>query len=271
MTWHGTPTPAIRRKSTGLWKQRNERRKIGRRQTMDGYPVLGHSFTKAEVDDYFSGDRIVCLLCGKKYRNLGNHLPRVHSMTGDEYRQRYGLPWTRGLTCEDSHAKYSSASAARVAENPDIFADRLDQYRHLCNSADRRPHQPFHQRMIEDRCRTMNGGESPFTDKDYTKILEELAKNRTVPEVLSDPGRPAGTTWRGYLRDHLAFSMLVNETIERQSFSCQARGGRLGSRFLSAVRETFIAGLSDKEAAARLGVTAMTVNKHTKPWRARVA
>ena len=58
--------------------------------------------TRKEVERYFSGKTVQCLLCGKRFRRLASHLHYKHQMTADEYKGRHGLPWSRGLVSEDS-------------------------------------------------------------------------------------------------------------------------------------------------------------------------
>lgn len=53
--------------------------------------------TKEEIKDYFRGDKIVCLICGKPFRGLIGHLFGKHSMSADDYRDRFGLPYGTGL------------------------------------------------------------------------------------------------------------------------------------------------------------------------------
>jgi len=60
--------------------------------------------TRDEVERYFGEDKIKCLLCGQRFLRLSFHLAAKHSITTDEYKSRFGLPWTRGLTSAQSHA-----------------------------------------------------------------------------------------------------------------------------------------------------------------------
>lgn len=53
--------------------------------------------TKEEIEEYFSHDKIQCLECGKWYRALNTHLRLSHEITVDDYRDKYGLPYQRGL------------------------------------------------------------------------------------------------------------------------------------------------------------------------------
>jgi ROS/MUCR transcriptional regulator protein len=60
--------------------------------------------TAEEVDQYFAGDRIKCLICGMQFRRLWAHLAAKHKTSVDDYRVQFGLPWTRGLTSSASNA-----------------------------------------------------------------------------------------------------------------------------------------------------------------------
>ena len=117
MTWNGTPTPAMRRKSTGRFVLRNKQRCAGRRQILDGFPVAPHDLSLGEITAYFSGDVIQCLLCGKKYKSLGVHIKSIHELTQDEYKKMYGLFWRRGLTSKDCHETISDIVSKRIEEN----------------------------------------------------------------------------------------------------------------------------------------------------------
>ncbi len=79
-------------------KKISAERKRKARKVMPGYPRKGKFQSKEEVDAFFSGDNIQCLLCGKWFLQLHIHLNRTHDVTSDEYREMYGLPWSRGLS-----------------------------------------------------------------------------------------------------------------------------------------------------------------------------
>lgn len=93
---------------------RSERRKLQRRGTLSGYPVAG-VLSKQEVLDYFSEETIVCLLCGRRLKRLAGHIPRIHGVTEDEYREKYGLPYGHGLLSAASYRKYRSMWEDRIA------------------------------------------------------------------------------------------------------------------------------------------------------------
>lgn len=50
-----------------------------------------------EARDYISGEDIECLICHKRMSRLtGTHL-QIHSLTADEYRAQFGIPWSYPL------------------------------------------------------------------------------------------------------------------------------------------------------------------------------
>ena len=82
--------------------------------------------TRREVERYFSGKTIECLLCGRRYRRLSFHLAAKHGTNTDEYKSRFGLPWVRGLTSALSHANSGwtnarKAKASKLAQTTRFF------------------------------------------------------------------------------------------------------------------------------------------------------
>lgn len=82
--------------------------------------------TRGAVERYFGGKTIKCLLCGKRFRRLSFHLAAKHSVTTDDYKNRFGLPWIRGLTSASSHANSGwnnkrKAKASRLARKSRFF------------------------------------------------------------------------------------------------------------------------------------------------------
>ena len=64
---------------------------------LPGFPWNAKFEDKKEIDNYIAGDKIQCLLCGKWFQSLPTHLIRVHEISPDQYKEKYGLPWRRGL------------------------------------------------------------------------------------------------------------------------------------------------------------------------------
>jgi hypothetical protein len=82
--------------------------------------------TRREIERYFGGKTIECLICRQRFRRLGGHLAAKHELSVDEYRSRFGLPWTRGLTSAASVASSGwtderKAEARKLARKSRFF------------------------------------------------------------------------------------------------------------------------------------------------------
>ena len=86
-----------------------------RRRVLPGYPKDFVFKDYDEYKQYFVGDRIICLLCGKHYRALGNHLRVSHEVDIDDYKKNYGILWGKSLTCNELHEKQSDHAKERIA------------------------------------------------------------------------------------------------------------------------------------------------------------
>lgn len=82
--------------------------------------------TRREVERYFGGKTIKCLLCGRRFGRLSFHLAAKHGMATADYKSRFGLPWTRGLTSALSHSNSGwddarRSKASRLARRSQFF------------------------------------------------------------------------------------------------------------------------------------------------------
>ena len=50
--------------------------------------------TRSDIARYFGGNAIECLICGRRFKRLHTHLAAKHGMAADDYKKRFGLPWT---------------------------------------------------------------------------------------------------------------------------------------------------------------------------------
>ncbi len=91
-----------------------------KRDILSGYPKEFVFQSRADIENYFAGERVRCLLCGRDFRILDTHLRRVHSLTSDDFRERYGIPYLRGL-CG------SSFSEQRTEHGRTIWADNTER------------------------------------------------------------------------------------------------------------------------------------------------
>ena len=82
--------------------------------------------TRRDVERYFSGNTIECLICGRHFKRLHRHLAAKHNLSADHYKKQFGLAWTRGLTSATSLAKSGwteerKAKARKLARKSRFF------------------------------------------------------------------------------------------------------------------------------------------------------
>lgn len=72
--------------------------------------------TQADVDEYFSHDKLECLVCGRSYKALATHIVRTHDISVDEYKDQFNLPYSSGLVGFTTRGKQRERMRRRVAE-----------------------------------------------------------------------------------------------------------------------------------------------------------
>ena len=259
--WTGSVSPYIRPKAKGARPKRNMERRAARRHTLPGYPVEAGQMSKEEIDAYFGGDKITCLMCGKSYRSLGLHLPRIHGMTADDYRQRFGLPWRRGLTSATSNAAYSAPSRKRHEENPKHLMTVCEKGRRSANMAPRRQRFRVHNdASLENIANATPKGFYP--EGVFDEFVARVASGRTVKDVATDGDMPS-RSWLHEQCSDPAKKKRMREAVDCLSYTLQAENQMgFSAKFVKDIRLMRSRGLSDHSIAAALGVTAMTINKH---------
>jgi hypothetical protein len=138
--------------------------------------------TRQEVERYFNGETIKCLLCGQRFRRLGQHLAAKHDMNVDDYRRHFGLPWSRGLT--------SAASRKASGWNPKRRekARKVAQQSRFFERAHPTPHRepaPFLKtQFIQNLGGHAAGFDEAFEEKVLTLFHEELT-DAAIARVLN--------------------------------------------------------------------------------------
>lgn len=88
----------------------------------DGYPREKVFTDIEELEEYYAGEKITCLLCGNDFNSLNHHLRKMHEMTVDEYRIEYGLPFARGLNGTHTHDLLSAHGHRQIANQGGVEA-----------------------------------------------------------------------------------------------------------------------------------------------------
>lgn len=71
--------------------------------------------TQPEIDG-----KLVCLICGAAYRQLGQHVVARHRISADDYRARFGLPASRGLHSTAVRQARAARGRRQWSEDPQL-------------------------------------------------------------------------------------------------------------------------------------------------------
>ena len=95
----------------------------------------------AQVEEYLCQPRIKCLLCGAASKTLGTHLKLQHGVTADDYRVRFGIPFTCALASPDVLRNLSrlEQEKARDPEYAACRAEHLAEAQRAARTVARRP------------------------------------------------------------------------------------------------------------------------------------
>ena len=166
------------------------------------FPVRKPFVTPEEVRAYFAGGEIPCLLCGRTMRRLDRHLRLAHRISANQYRQRYGLPWGRGLISEDLRHRL----AEKLAQQP---PRPLPQPAHRPRH---RPLQPFERTALQ-RALELANPKRPASRAAHELFLARLKQGRTIRDVSRDPDVPSLAAHYRYRRSHPGYDHRVKRVL----------------------------------------------------------
>lgn len=179
--------------------KRAMQRSANRRKVLPGFPSEHMLRSKEEIEEYFGGDRIQCLLCGKWFKRLGGHLKRIHGVTQDEYRKRYGLPWRRGLTSKEAHKNYSEATKKHFRD-PEYHLEHL---RFLQKGRDKmKQHPPLHRdkapyikKEMTKRILLHTNDGVQYTEENFYDFLRTMVEKKLSPDETSKLKNMPSLSW----------------------------------------------------------------------------
>ena len=206
-----------------------------------------------EIDHYFAGGKIQCLLCGKWFIALPAHLERTHNITADEYKERYGLPWKRGLCGVGLRIKRSKIMLNR-RENG--FRTDMKAVQKKAVGATRRPDQPFFVKVKADNMKIGSEKIKKYTDQDFRNVLAKmLNENKGLNEVCKDADMPDFRAVSKYAKKNADFRKELERTYEKLPYSIQAGAGKLPEKFKEDLISLKRSGITVADMTRLLGVS----------------
>ena len=188
--------------------------------------------SREEVIDYLSGDEIECLECGKLFKGLGPHLPNAHNMTVPDYKSKYGIPQTFGLSGRDSSNRRAEATKKRHENGQLSIAPAHTRPQ---NHSESRAKPEWHQKKF------LTGGFGANRNKAVSEetceiFIQRVASGRSVKSVCGDEDMPSHSTVYNYAKINSGYSQRL-KAITKQNKSAlikQLRAGEKAARSLNA-------------------------------------
>lgn len=151
------------------------------RSILPGYPKPDKFTCMEEVEDYLTGEKIVCLLCGKLYRQLAPHTKRIHNLEAADYKEMFGIPQKRGLVGEgknDAARRYWTSPEARPNIEKMLAATSRSQ------PDTRRPFAPATKARMTERIAVYGAGETNAAAKLSQEQAREIWRSKEPTKDL---------------------------------------------------------------------------------------
>lgn len=188
------------------------------------YPWDGKFETKTEIDDYLARNEIQCLLCGKWFKALPTHIERTHGITAGDYRERFGLPWDRGL-CGTGPSKKLSKNMLERQKNG--FQPPIEDVREKSVTAKKTQDQPI---LVEAKIDTLKScieKIKKYARQDFKNVLVKMLKEKKgLYEACKDAGMPHFGAVSKYAKKNAEYRKELEKTYEQLPDSVQTGASR---------------------------------------------
>lgn len=187
---------------------------------LPGYPKSFTFQCREEVDEYLSGQTIVCLLCGNGFRQLDAHLKGMHKISSDEYREIYGLPFMRGLCAGEYTAWRSEFSKDQFEKNRDRQLRYLAQAKAVqAENGNPQRHKP----------RFWKNERTGYTREHFEEFARRVLSGRAGLDVEQDDDMPSKAHVLWYMKRNKDFAQqwdMVVRPIAKVGWKPQGRPKR---------------------------------------------
>jgi hypothetical protein len=221
--------------------------------------------TLEQVKQYFAGETIECLLCGKQYKSLATHIQRIHNVSVDDYKIKYGLPFSIGLVAEETRKKYSNAMLLRI-EAGDKTLMPISKVAHKGQQSKNR-FQPFAKHELSERLKQINKSREPITRLQMEQYVSFFEQKKIRPWEIQGRENKFGIICSATFSRHKNKHKDICDRYEKIISEIPSR--RIGKRrlrleIIKDVEQLKKQGLSSVKIASIVGVGRTTVKRIIK-------
>ena len=211
--------------------------------------------TKAEVDEYLSGDQIQCLLCGKWFKAIGGlHLRHKHNMTVDEYKTEFGLPGTKALSGVATREKHRKALVARIKAGDPTLTPFTPELMWKAQHAPKRKYPDYHRSEIQKRgvVALKKRSAKRLSGIDWVRFLTHISKGGMTEGSHREAWMPSDYDLSHKMRTDPGFQKEYKTIRESQ---------KVKNRYKADVLELTNQGLTSRAIAGKLDISKTHVQR----------
>ena len=220
--------------------------------------------TKAEIKAYLGEDRLACLICGMRLTVLPAHLKARHAISADDYRIRFGIPFSYGLAGQAFRRKAQArmldlrARGVITGPEPDKIAAKL-------RAGYKRPRTaPALRNDDVEKLMRVHGRRSPWQARDFEEFVHRVESGRSVAAVGRDADMPSRQTLFKYLARHPILKARYDRVRQAQPLAVQVSTRKTGPLYRQTIARLRKAGMTWAQISAATGIKASTLRN---AWR----
>jgi|GEM_PF-2038176 len=226
-----------------------------------GYPKTKSFATIDEIKAYLDGDKVTCLLCGREYVSLGNHIRFKHEMTIDDYRESFGIPYGYGLAAKPFREQ-GTRRMQRMRKKGIVPYQPSPETIHKMQKGRQ------HRRALTTATRNASGQQilnylgrgKTWQKADYEEFFRRVKTGRTPMEVGQDKDMPSRNAFMRYMQAHPSMRKQYDAAWEKQPFVIQSRANKIGERYRKTLVKLRCRGLTWEEIGKRMQVPGGTLS-----------
>lgn len=222
--------------------------------------MIGQKFrNKEDVESYFSGDRIRCLICGQWLKAIsGQHLKK-HRVSVEQYKDMFGLPNGRGLVCGETHDRQRKALIKRIADGDPSLTVMTPDLMYKAQHAPKKKPPQYHIDAAINRY-------APSGIEAIKNRATERADNINWDEFLNNVSRKGKAAWslcreKGMPSQYDVYCKMQADHEFRQKYDDAIKQNKLKYAKISIIIELKSQGLSSRKIAQATGVSPTHVKR----------
>ncbi len=143
-----------------------------------------------EIEEYYRGDKIQCLICFREFFALGSHIKRIHGITSEEYKLRFDLPQSRSLAGERTR-RIQSENLIRRIQDGDKRMKLTPETAHKAHHAPKYQMPKYAKDNLRERAYIYSKDILKISDENWNKFISEVEKTgKRAWELCRLPGMP---------------------------------------------------------------------------------